>query len=525
MAQVFISYVEEDGDIVAALASAFEGAGMAAWYYQRDSLPGVSYLRQIAVAIEKCQALVVVISNSAIGSEQMTNEIVRAFELKRSIVPLLRGLSHADFQKLQPDWRGAIGAATSIQIPPEGIRGIVPRLLDGLAKLPGFSSAAQNPEAPASAIDRSGTANPLDSAHSVPPPHVESVASFDRTNHPQDDNRLARGPTIHAVPGITVHVPSFHCGSIVPLNFFIDRESELEEAQKLIASRQSFLIVGRRRAGKTSFGQKLIDTVMATRPPDGALSIGSTLDLQQYSILDVNGFLEHTLLHMIGDIARHAFSSKYFTLNRKDPYAVQPELRGDLAFKSLLELYREVVKRTHVQGTTKPSGLRPDEFERLVIDLLDILRLKGWSNYFIFFDEANRLPLDLSVEFLTWNVEALNRAGVVSIYAASPEMAEKFNLWSDSEIRIGPFPKLEDMRRLLTRYYFGDSGAKESLPATNEAIFKIWELSQGIPYLIQHLSGRSFAFANREVAELVDERHVRSAHEELSRKKPKLFNE
>ena len=50
----------------------------------------------------------------------------------------------------------------------------------------------------------------------------------------------------------TVRVPPFHYANVVPIDFFIDRESELEEARELIRSRQSFLIVGRRRAGKTS---------------------------------------------------------------------------------------------------------------------------------------------------------------------------------------------------------------------------------------------------------------------------------
>ena len=126
MAQVFISYIEEDGHIAAALAHGLEEAGLAAWYYERDALPGVSYLRQIDSAIESCEVLVVIISNDAIGSKQMTNEIVRGFEVRRPIVPILWGLSHADFQKLQPEWRGAIGAATSIQIPQEGVRVILP---------------------------------------------------------------------------------------------------------------------------------------------------------------------------------------------------------------------------------------------------------------------------------------------------------------------------------------------------------------------------------------------------------------
>jgi hypothetical protein len=327
-----------------------------------------------------------------------------------------------------------------------------------------------------------------------------------------------------ATPVVAVRIPPFHYGSVVPLDFFIDRELELERAQELIATRQSFLIVGRRRAGKTSFGQKLIHSVMASGVAARVRVLGSYLDLQQYSILDVDRFLAHTLLNMIGEVARQVFCCKYTTLSRKNPFDLHPELLQDVAFKDLLELYHEVEERTHTQGRTTPSELRPDEFERFIADLIEIVRNKNWSDMFIFYDEANRLPLDLSVEFLTWNVEALNRAGIVSIYAASPEMAEKFNPWSDREIRIGPFLNVEDMLRLLAKYYFGDISLKVDLPVAREAIVRIWEFSLGIPYIIQHISGRSFSCASKEGSKRVEERHVRAAYEELRNKKPEVFH-
>ena len=106
-----------------------------------------------------------------------------------------------------------------------------------------------------------------------------------------------------------VRIPSFHRGSIVPLEFFIDREHELEEAKELIKSRQSFLIIGRRRAGKTSFGQELINAIMLDLSKDGRYVLGSTLDPQKYSRLD-----EHALI----ELERHV-SIAYDELCRKKP--------------------------------------------------------------------------------------------------------------------------------------------------------------------------------------------------------------
>ncbi len=103
-----------------------------------------------------------------------------------------------------------------------------------------------------------------------------------------------------------VRIPPFHYGSVVPLDFFIDRELELDGATDLITTRQSFLIVGRRRAGKTSFGQKLIKTVKTRSATAKTRILGSYLDLQQYSALDVDRFLAHTLLNLIGEVARES---------------------------------------------------------------------------------------------------------------------------------------------------------------------------------------------------------------------------
>ncbi len=213
------------------------------------------------------------------------------------------------------------------------------------------------------------------------------------------------------------------------------------------------------------------------------------------------------------------------TLSSRNPFDLHPELRGDSHFGDLLDLHKEAVERTHTRAGAVPSELRPDEFERYITDLIEITRHKGWADVFIFYDEANRLPLELSVDFLTWNVEALNRAGVVTIYSASPDMAEKFNPWAGREIRIGPFLSVEDMLRLLAKYYFGEISLRDDLPVAREAIVRIWELSRGIPYLIQHLSGQSFFAANRDDARRVEERHVLTAHEELSGKRPELFRD
>jgi len=132
---IFISYVEEDARIVLQLAEGLEAAGYTTWYYERDSLPGPSYLLQIIQAIEQSQAFLLVISPDSLGSHQVTREIERAHEIGKPFVPVLFNITHVDFQQRQLLWNQALGTATSISIQPEDIGVTLPRIVAGLKAL------------------------------------------------------------------------------------------------------------------------------------------------------------------------------------------------------------------------------------------------------------------------------------------------------------------------------------------------------------------------------------------------------
>lgn len=135
MRDIFISYVEEDNAITTQLAEGLEAAGYSTWYYERDGEPGASYLLQTRVAIDQCQAFILIISPHSVESEQITIEIVRAHEINKTFFPLRSGITHAEFAQRRPEWAQALGAATSVNIPPEGVVTLVPRLLRGIEKL------------------------------------------------------------------------------------------------------------------------------------------------------------------------------------------------------------------------------------------------------------------------------------------------------------------------------------------------------------------------------------------------------
>jgi hypothetical protein len=135
MRDVFIAHVEEDADIALEVVLGLEEVGYTTWCYEVDSIPGQSYLIQTGKAVEDSRVAVVVISPHSLGSRQVTREVVRAHESGKEFIPVLRGITHVEFQNRQPEWREAIGAAASISIPREGVARVIPRIIDGLKSL------------------------------------------------------------------------------------------------------------------------------------------------------------------------------------------------------------------------------------------------------------------------------------------------------------------------------------------------------------------------------------------------------
>jgi hypothetical protein len=316
-------------------------------------------------------------------------------------------------------------------------------------------------------------------------------------------------------------LPRFHYGGVVPPEFYIDRERELREAQEIIDAGQSFLLVGDRRAGKTSFCKKLIHQLMSR--PDNTVLAGY-LNLQQCHDLRIETFLRETIDNMIGEIARQVFHCKFTDLLRPNPADVDPALQADPVFESFVNIFR-LARQASVRPDSPVRALNGHDFVRFVQDLQETLCSKGWRSFVIFYDEANRLPGSFPVEVLTSNEEALSEAGVVSVYAASAEMAESFEPLDESfseQVRIGPFQSLDDVLKLLARYYFGDASRTQELPITTEATQVLWQLTYGKPFLVQLVAGYSFRQARDQGARVVADTHVREARAILGAHRPEV---
>ncbi|HYG74397.1 MAG TPA: SUMF1/EgtB/PvdO family nonheme iron enzyme [Planctomycetota bacterium] len=132
MAQVFISHVEEDRADAETIARFLEEAGISVWFYERDCIPGATYIDQIVAAIDSIHTVVLLISRKTLHSDQVDREVVRAFQRGKRILPVLKGLSFIEFQQLKPSWDHIIGASSALILPQGSLTPVLPRLLAGL---------------------------------------------------------------------------------------------------------------------------------------------------------------------------------------------------------------------------------------------------------------------------------------------------------------------------------------------------------------------------------------------------------
>ena len=184
VSMVFISHVAEDTPLAVRLAQGLEAAGYATWYYERDSLPGPSYLEQILQALARTSALVVLVSPAALGSWQVDKEVVQAHERGVPFIPLLRGVTHEQVRAARPEWAMAFGAAVSLPLPSEDVSAVLPQIVAGVrwlaaagALAPAAAAVPTSSSAVASDAPAAMTAGSITAADGVNPSTAMAAAS------------------------------------------------------------------------------------------------------------------------------------------------------------------------------------------------------------------------------------------------------------------------------------------------------------------------------------------------------------
>lgn len=492
MVTVFVSYSAKDRDFVKAeIVAVLQASGITPWFSTDDIRSADDWQGRILSALRSCDWFLVAMSPNSASSEWVRNEVTWAMKNRRGrVLPVFIGDCdpddfHLGLRRLQyVDLRQPTTAARQ-------------KLTETFVVGGGASTESS---------DESFSVSAPNEQHELPPPYFP-----------------------------------FHCGPWVPPEFFIGRYQELQRARRLLETRQSFLVVGRPRAGKTSFFRRIIsdlsnaahsdDAAHATDVPDhlarpDARPLTSYMNLEQGTELTIERFLGDTILGIIGEMARALFKCGYSDLMREEPEKACPHLAEFSDFPLFLNIFRIVYRYTHQQNASGIDPLPSYDFVRLTKELLEICAEKGRSQFVVFYDEANRLRRDISVDLLNNIGEALSQTNVTGVYATSPEMARELHQLrglAGASIELSAFRSPADMRRLLSRYYFRDAASAGELPVTALGLSDLWDLSHGIPYALQLISRRMFEIAEDERASHVDRHHVRAAWQEIARESPEIF--
>ena len=87
MADVFISYAEQDKLTAVAVCAALESDGIRCWIAPRDVLPSDEWPDALVEAIARCAVLVLIFSSNANASEAIKREVRYAIERDKPVVP------------------------------------------------------------------------------------------------------------------------------------------------------------------------------------------------------------------------------------------------------------------------------------------------------------------------------------------------------------------------------------------------------------------------------------------------------
>jgi TolB-like protein/Flp pilus assembly protein TadD len=85
-AHVFVSYASQDAGVANSIVESLEAQGLKCWMAPRDVKPGAQYADAIVRAINEAKALVLVMSESAVGSSHVGKEIERASSKRKPII-------------------------------------------------------------------------------------------------------------------------------------------------------------------------------------------------------------------------------------------------------------------------------------------------------------------------------------------------------------------------------------------------------------------------------------------------------
>jgi hypothetical protein len=126
----FLSYASHDAAIADSVVRGLERAGMACWIAPRDVPPGAQYADAIVRAINSAKVLILVLSESAVGSAHVGKEIERASAKGRPIIAL-----RIDAAPLTPALEYFLSESQWIEARSGATDAALPKLIDAVRRL------------------------------------------------------------------------------------------------------------------------------------------------------------------------------------------------------------------------------------------------------------------------------------------------------------------------------------------------------------------------------------------------------
>src|SRR6201999_53549 len=88
MPDIFLSHASVDLKITQSICEALEKQHHTCWFASRDVRPGENYMNAIVHALRECKVMLLVFSQNANRSEEITKELALASKYKKFVIPV-----------------------------------------------------------------------------------------------------------------------------------------------------------------------------------------------------------------------------------------------------------------------------------------------------------------------------------------------------------------------------------------------------------------------------------------------------
>jgi hypothetical protein len=328
----------------------------------------------------------------------------------------------------------------------------------------------------------------------------------------------------------SILIPSFHLGQVVPTRYFVNRTDEVEYCKKvLFKDRGNLLVLGKWRIGKTSLITKLIELIEAESKPK---LLPVRIDLAAYFDRAIANFLEDLLIHMCATVGKVVFDKEYSEM--LCDLGAGEDLFG-AGYKRLRRIFEMARATQAVRGRQTKSSVGLDslvkgareegdtasfqvgrlfsyEFINLAKEVAQICNSHGFERIIVFADEANKIAASKTTDIFGEFFQVFASEPLQFVFAAAPQATSESPSIRDifaNELELGNFDSKDALIELLKTYYSADFRMMyPEIPFENDALDRIWTLTDGHPYLIQLLCDRSLQAAGARRAKLVSEMDV-----------------